>query len=173
MDEKAVRPATLADLKNLIKAFNEAKIDYLLIGGYALFSHGYQRATTDIDFIFPPTKEVGFLVKNALMSLPDKVAQDIDPLWFEEGETIRVADEFLIDIMFNACGETYDSLSRFAQSTDIDGVEVRTISLEGLLLTKMTVRDKDVLDRAILERAIAAIKAQQSPIPTPIPKPRW
>lgn len=157
-NEKFVRPATLDDLKKLLCLFNDARIEYLLIGGYALFAHGYQRATTDIDFIFPPRTDVGVLVKKALMSLPDKVAAGIDPAWFEEGETIRVADQFLVDIMFNACGQTYDSLSRMAQTTEIDGIEVKTISLEGLLLTKQTVREKDVQDRLVLERAISALK---------------
>lgn len=157
-NEKFVRPATLDDLKNLLRLFNDARIEYLLIGGYALFAHGYQRATTDIDFIFPPRTDVGVLVKKALMSLPDKVAAEIDPTWFEEGETIRVADQFLVDIMFNACGQTYDSLSRMVQTTEIDGIEVKTISLEGLLLTKQTVREKDVQDRLVLERAISALK---------------
>jgi predicted nucleotidyltransferase len=152
--EKFVRPATLDDLKKLVRLFNEAHIEYLLIGGYALFAHGYQRTTTDIDFIFPPRAEVGVLVKQALMSLPDKVAAEIDPAWFEEGENIRVADQFLVDIMFNACGQTYDSLSRMSQTTEIDGIEIKTISLEGLLLTKQTVREKDIQDRLILERAL-------------------
>lgn len=156
-DEKFARPATLDDLKRLVKLFNEAHIDYLLIGGYALFAHGYQRATTDIDFIFPPKKEVGILVKQALMTLPDKVAAEIDPQWFEEGETIRVADEFLIDIMFNACGQTYDSLSGMSQTTEIDGIQIKTVSLEGLLLTKQTVREKDIQDRLVLERALKVL----------------
>jgi hypothetical protein len=34
------------------------------------------------------------------------------------------------------------------------------VSLEGLLRTKQTVRDKDVSDRAILERAIGILKTQ-------------
>jgi len=152
--EKFVRPATLDDLKRLVSLFNDAHIDYLLIGGYALFAHGYQRATTDIDFIFPARKEVGVLVKQALMSLPDKVASEIDPEWFEEGKNIRVADQFLVDIMFNACGQTYESLCHMSQTTKIDGIEIKTLSLEGLLLTKQTVRDKDIQDRLILERAL-------------------
>jgi len=49
MDEYS-RPATLEDLKALIRALNEHAVDYLLIGGYALFVHGYYRATTDIKF---------------------------------------------------------------------------------------------------------------------------
>lgn len=69
-----------------------------------------------------------------------------------------MADEFIVDLMFNACGETYQSLSPFAEQTDIDGIKIKTISLEGLLRTKMTVREKNRLDRAVIERAIEAIK---------------
>jgi hypothetical protein len=41
--EEFSRPATLEDLKTLIRALNEQSADYLLIGGYALFAHGYHR----------------------------------------------------------------------------------------------------------------------------------
>ena len=41
------RPATLDDLKLLMKALNDHGVDYFLIGGYALAAHGYLRATTD------------------------------------------------------------------------------------------------------------------------------
>lgn len=41
------RPASLDDLKALIESLNRQRVDYLLIGGYALFVHGYHRATTD------------------------------------------------------------------------------------------------------------------------------
>ncbi|MBI5784569.1 MAG: hypothetical protein HZA64_03840, partial [Rhodocyclales bacterium] len=152
--EEYSRPATLEDLKTLIRAMNERSVDYLLIGGYALFAHGYHRATTDIDVLVPATRQAGKKVKDALMVLPDQAAKDIDTVWFEEGEKIRVADAFVVDIMLNACGETYETLSRFAETVDLDGLPIRTVNLEGLLRTKQTMRDKDVADRAVLERAL-------------------
>ena len=42
---------------------------------------------------------------------------------------------------------------------DLDGISVRTVNLQGLLLTKQTVRDKDIADRIVLERALAALNA--------------
>lgn len=152
------RSATLEDLKILIRALNEQGADYLLIGGYALFAHGYHRATTDIDVLVPATQESGKKVREALMVLPDQAAKDLDPAWFEEGENIRVADAFVVDIMLNACGETYETLKQYAETLDFEGVPIRTINLEGLLLTKQTMRDKDVTDRAILERALQALR---------------
>jgi len=157
MDEYS-RPATLEDLKALIASLNEQGADYLLIGGYALFAHGYHRATTDIDVLVPATQEAGIKIRAALMVLPDQAAKDIDPAWFDEGENIRVADAFVVDIMLNACGETYETLMQYAETVDLDGVPVRTINLEGLLLTKQTMREKDVSDRIILERALETLK---------------
>jgi len=42
----------------------------------------------------------------------------------------------------------------YAETVEVDGIPVKTINLEGLLRTKQTVRDKDVADRIILERAL-------------------
>lgn len=90
--------------------------------------------------------------------LPEQAAKDLDPQWFVEAATIRVADEFVVDVMFNACGETYESLQPYAVTIDFDGLAVRTVNLEGLLKTKQTSREKDKLDKLVLERAIDAQK---------------
>ncbi len=153
------RPATLEDLKALVQSLNQQGAEYLLIGGYALFAHGYHRATSDIDVLVPATRQAGEKIKAALMVLPDQAAREIDPAWFAEGENIRVADAFIVDIMLNACGETYATLQQFAETVELDGLPIRTINLEGLLRTKQTMRDKDVADRIVLERALEALRS--------------
>jgi len=152
--DRISRPATIDDLKSLLRSLNARGVEYLLIGGYALAAHGYQRATSDIDILFPATRATGQRVKDALMILPDQAARDLDPQWFEEGENIRVADAFIIDIMLNANGQTYESLQQYGETIDLDGIPVRTVNLEGLLLTKQTLRDKDVADRIVIEQAL-------------------
>jgi hypothetical protein len=147
-------PASVDDLKLLLRVLDDYGVDYLLIGGYALYALGYQRGTTDINIVLRPTQEQGERVKQALMLLPDKVSQDLLPEWFAEGENIRVADAFVVDLIFNAGDETYESLVPFAVTIEFEGVAVRTLNLEGLLKTKQSSRDKDKLDRQILERAL-------------------
>jgi len=156
--EEYSRPATLADLKTLVTSLNRHCVDYLLIGGYALFAHGYHRATTDIDVLVPATEEAGRKVRSALMVLPDQAAKEIDPIWFIEGENIRVADAFVVDIMLNACSETYETLKQYGETIELDGIPIRTVNLEGLLRTKQTMRDKDIADRIVLERALAILQ---------------
>ena len=148
------RPATLQDLKQLLQALHDHGADYLLIGGYALAAHGYQRATTDIDLLVPAHAAAGVKLREALLTLPDRAAADMEPAWLEEGDNIRVADAFVVDVMVNANGHSYESLLAHEQRLDLEGVPVRTLDLAGLLLTKQTQRDKDVGDRAVLERAI-------------------
>ena len=161
MVEQTSRPAALDDQKALLRSLNAQGVEYLLIGGYALAAHGYRRATTDIDIIYPATAVTGQRVKEALMNLPDQAAKDLEPQWFEEGENIRVADAFVVDIMLNANGQTYDTLSQYRETLDLDGIPVQTVSLQGLLLTKQTLRDKDAADRRVLERALAILRAQE------------
>ena len=154
------RPTSLDDLKALVGSLNRQHVDYLLIGGYALFVHGYHRATTHIDVLVPATVESGHRVKAALMVLPDQAAKKLEPKWFAEGDNIRVADAFVVDVMLNACGETYDTLKQYAITVDLEGIPVQTVSLEGLLRTKQTMRDKDASDRHILERALSLFREQ-------------
>ena len=152
--DASARPASVDDLKLLLQSLNANRVDYLLIGGYALYALGYQRGTTDIDVVLRATREQGELVKRALMVLPDKAAEHLRPDWFVEGEAIRVADAFVVDLLFKACGETYDTLLPHAVTIDLDGVPIRTLDIEGLLKTKQSSRAKDTLDRLILERAL-------------------
>ena len=94
VNNEPVRPATFADVKHLINALNEAGAKYLLIGDYALYAHGYHRTTEGVDILIPANRRSGEVVKKALLKLPDKVSEAIDVAWVEEGETIRIADEF-------------------------------------------------------------------------------
>lgn len=93
-----------------------------------------------------------------MLRLPHVVVKDMDPAWFPEGDAIRVADAFVVDLMFKACGESYESLQPHAVTADFDGVPLRTVNLEGLLKTKQSSREKDQMDKMILERALAASK---------------
>lgn len=158
--QQYTRAATIDDLKTLIRSLNDHHVEYLLIGGYALAAHGYHRATTDIDVMLPATVATGNAVREALMVLPDQAAKDLVPEWFEEGENIRVADAFVVDLMLNANGYAFEALRSYAQTVELDGIPVKTVSLEGLLLTKQTMREKDVQDRIVLQRALEMIRRQ-------------
>ncbi len=45
------------DFCDILSAFNEAGVEYLVVGAYALAAHGLVRATGDIDLWVRPTAE--------------------------------------------------------------------------------------------------------------------
>jgi len=45
------------DFKELLKLLNSHRVEYLIIGGYAVAYHGYPRATADIDVWVASTLE--------------------------------------------------------------------------------------------------------------------
>jgi hypothetical protein len=49
-------------------------------------------------------------------------------------------------------GRTYESLERYRRTLIVDGVEIQTLDIEGLLNTKTDYRHKDRIDREALER---------------------
>jgi hypothetical protein len=85
-----------------------------------------------------------------------RLAQALDAAGARYLLNIRVADEITVDLLFSPCGETYETLKRFEQRLDLDGVPIRTVSLPGLLLTKQTQRPQDLQDSIVLRHAIAA-----------------
>jgi len=56
-------------------------VPYLLIGGHALYAHGHYRMTTDIDLLLPKTVDPDAVIR-VLLTLPDRIAREINPAWF-------------------------------------------------------------------------------------------
>lgn len=150
MDDTA-RPATIKDLLKVIQSLNENNVDYLLVGGYALHSHGYTRGTEDIDLLIPDdlnAKQITDL-KKALCVLNDQSILNVPDAAF--ANNIRLIDEIVIDLMTNAGGESYQSLLGNAGSIEVEGNEIKTIDLMGLLKTKQaSTREKDKMDCQVI-----------------------
>jgi hypothetical protein len=141
-------------LLRLLARFGEEGVEYVLVGGQAVRLNGYVRATEDVDVLVHASRENGERIKRAMSFLPS--AAQIDTAWFEpqigEVENIRVADELLVDLLFAANGETYETVQPHVHVIEIEGVQVRVLDIEGLLKTKTEYREKDLLDRRMLER---------------------
>ena len=142
-----------SDLRRLLQRFHEERVEYVLVGGFAVRMNGFLRLTEDIAVLLPRSIANGRRVIKSLNFLES--AQHLDPEWFEppvdEPENIRVADELLIDLLFAANGETFESLKPHMRRVDLDGTEIITLDIDGLLKTKTDYRDKDKIDRLALE----------------------
>lgn len=147
------RAATLDDMKSVVRLLNEHNVPYLLIGGYAVLLKGNQRVTKDVDILLPIGIEVGKKVKEALGNLPEKTVRDVKDEWFLEDETIRVADEFTVDLLFKCGGGkyNYENLLQHAEEKEFEGLKIKTINADGLWKTKQTGRPKDINDLLFLQ----------------------
>ena len=147
-------------LLHLLQRLHEEGVRYILVGGQAVRLNGFLRNTEDIDLLLPASNENGRRAMRALDFLAS--ARDLDPAWFEqragEPENIRIADDLLVDILFAANGQTYESLQPHVVTTEVEGVPIVTLDIEGLLKTKTTFRDKDRIDREALARLLEKLK---------------
>lgn len=156
------RPATWDDVKLVARLLDAEAARWALIGGYAVALHGFVRFSEDVDILVDPSPENARRWIAALSRLPDGATRDLagsEDIFEREGPyAIRVNDEFTVDVMPAACGHSWSELAPYAEDRELDGVHVRVLGLEGLLLTKEGQRDKDRADAAVLRRALEAIR---------------
>jgi hypothetical protein len=112
------------------------------------------RSTEDIDILLPSSIDNGRKVIRALDFLPSST--ELDPAWFAadpaQPDNIRVSDDLLVDLLFAANGQTFESLQMHVRQISVEGVPITTLDIDGLLKTKTSYRDKDKIDISVLTR---------------------
>ena len=149
-------------LLKLLARFADEGVEYVLVGGQAVRLNGYLRAAEDIEVLVQPTRDNGEKIIRAMDFLPS--SKDLDAGWFVPApdgsvENIRVADDLLVDLLFAANGETYKSVQPYIRQLVIEGTPVKVLNIDGLIKTKTDFREKDVLDKRVLERISATLKS--------------
>lgn len=147
--------STQDPLLRLLARFGEEGVEYVLVGGQAVRLNGYLRATEDIDVLVRASRVNGEKIIRALSFLASSA--ELKPEWFAPDpggnvENIRVVDDLLVDLLFAANGETYESIQQHVRELDIEGVRIKVLNIDGLLKTKTDYREKDVLDKRVLMR---------------------
>ena len=159
------RPATWDDLKRVAEYLNAEQVEYALIGGYAIAAHGFNRFSEDLDILVNPSRENTARWIRALSRLPDRATAELtgqDDIFEREGHyAIRVNDEFTVDVMPAACGHPWTELAPHIEEFSLDGIVVKVLGLEGLLLTKEGLRDRDRADRTVLVAALERLGNQK------------
>ena len=54
------------DMRDIISLFEKYKVEYALVGGFAVNYYGYVRTTQDIDFLIFPSEENAERIKKTL-----------------------------------------------------------------------------------------------------------
>jgi len=94
-------------------------------------------------------------VKRALASLPDNAGALVADDDIARYRVVRVADEFVVDLMAEACGLSYDNVApQGIERRKVEGVEIPIATKETLIRTKATIRDSDRSDVGFLQDQI-------------------
>jgi hypothetical protein len=125
------------EFKEFARLLNGQKVEYLLVGGYAVVFYGYVRYTGDIDFWINPTKKNAAKVVDVLNEFGfgslDLGVEDFT----KEDQIIQLGyPPNRIDIITSVTGLTFSDCYSNRNSFTIEGVAIQTISLEDLKKNK-------------------------------------
>ncbi len=70
------RPPTLQDRLLLCRSLNAAQAKYVVIGGWAVIHHGFDRTTSDIDLLVEDSPENYRRLRQGRLALPDGAIRD-------------------------------------------------------------------------------------------------
>jgi hypothetical protein len=155
-DELASREPTVEDLRDLCRELNRRGAKYVVVGGFAMRAANYIRGTMDVDLIVAADAENEARVFEALATLPDHAARELQPGELQQYTVIRVADEILVDLMRSAGGIDYAEAARDVVEHEVDGVRIPFASPRLLWRMKaVTHREKDAADLVFLRQWFA------------------
>jgi len=149
------------DFKEIISAFNAARVEYLVVGGYALAAHGLPRATGDIDLWVRPIPENAQRVVRALADFGAPLERvDVDD-FSRPGMVVQFGVEpGRIDILTAIEGVAFDEAYPDRLIVRTDDVDLPVIGRQHLLRNKRAVgRPQDLADASRLEQAERPKKA--------------
>lgn len=137
------------DFRDFIAALNAAKVEYVLVGGYAVGVHGHIRATSDIDFFYRRTAANARRLIRALGAFgapPD--VMDAEHLLRPESVSAFGSPPMRIDLLASISGVTFDDAVYDQLHVEIAGESLPVIGLAALRANKRASgrrKDKDDL----------------------------
>lgn len=136
------------DFREFFELLNSEKVEYLLVGGFAVGLHGYTRATADIDAWVNPTPENAARVIRALERFGFAANSLSQEAFTASRKVFQIGvPPIRIDVLTSVSGLVFDNAYVKRVSADFGGVTVSLISLEDLKTNKRASgRNKDLAD---------------------------
>ena len=143
------------DFKDMLRCLLAEKVDFLLVGGYALAAHGHPRATKDMDIWVWSAPNNSERLYRALSKFGAPLDQITPHEFAAEGIVFQVGvAPNRIDIITKADGVDFVECQRNAISLNLEGIEIPVISKQDLILNKQaSARPQDLVDVGLLEKA--------------------
>ncbi len=145
------------DFRDILSAFSDAGVEYLLVGAYALAVHGLVRGTGDIDVWVRPTSGNAARVYRAVLAFGAPAEQFSAEDFTKPDSVVQLGVPPLrIDIMTGISGVEFSAAWEARTTTVLDGITVPVLSRAHVVANKRAAgRPKDRLDLRWLEEGTA------------------
>ena len=136
------------DFKEFLRLLNSHRVEYLLVGGYAVGYHGYPRATGDMDLWVAVRQNNAEKLVVVLREFGLNAPQLSADIFLQENQIIRMGvPPMRIELLTTISGVDFDSCYSERIVDVIDNVEVHIINLQHLKQNKQASgRYKDLDD---------------------------
>ena len=128
-----------SDFREFLQALNEQEVEYILVGGFAVILHGYQRVTGDMDIWVNRTEENYIRIKAAF----DQFGMPVFDMSRENFLFEKSMDVFrfgrrpnAIDIMLSVKGLQFSECFEIAKWFEDDGLQIKVLHINHLRLAK-------------------------------------
>jgi hypothetical protein len=142
------------DFKEMLSCLKDEKVDFIVVGAYALAAHGYPRATGDIDIWVRNNGENAQKIMRALTKFGAPISQLTEKDFTSSDLIVQLGVEpSRIDLLTGIDGVKFDEAWQNKVSITIDTLIIDVLSRKDLLRNKLaTGRDKDQGDIIWLEK---------------------
>ena len=128
------------DFKEFLKLLNFHRVDYLLIGGFAVGFHGYPRATSDIDIWVGSSPENAKRVVAAIREFGFDTPNLKPELFQQDRKIVRLGHPPIrIEVMNCIDGVVFEQCRKNLIEAEFDGIPVPMINLSDLKTNKKPV----------------------------------
>ena len=150
MNERILNP----DYRDMVECLLREGVDFMLVGGYAVALHGWPRTTFDIDFWIMANPENAKAVMRAITSFGAPLMGLTEADFHRPGMVFQIGTEpQRIDIISAVDGLDYADAALRAVTMNVDGLEIKVVSLDDLIVNKRASgRPKDIADAVMLEK---------------------
>lgn len=137
-----------ADFKDFLQLLNSAKVEYLLVGGYAVGHYGYPRTTGDMDIWIAATPSNAEKVVQVLRQFGFSAASVKLDMFSTPDQIVRLGiPPICIDVITGASGIEFAECYARRNVRPIDGIEINIIHPDDLKQNKKASgRPKDLND---------------------------
>jgi hypothetical protein len=143
-----------SDFRDILFAFCEEKVEFMLVGAYAVAAHGLPRATGDIDLWIKCSEQNAERVWSALSRFGAPLSEVSKHDFTKPDTVVQIGvTPRRIDILTGLTGVEYIDAEAQQILVDVEGLTVPVIGLADLVRNKLAVgRPQDIADAARLRQ---------------------